>query len=307
MEKPLALGIAWHKGAEVLMRGGSGADAGATAVREALKYQAIGEVERQWLLAAALAWERSRGEEFFNQFDVLAVEQEVEVALSPNVILQARADAVVQDRNDGTIWVWNWKTASDVKNWNKKWFFDVQAWTETLAMEGHLGVPVAGCIFEGVYKGPIWNGNMTSRLVYGYKKANLDGSPSYSVERESGYQRFNVWEESFPFGDGIAAWISWLPTEFLRGHFALSAPQCRNDRIVEKWLRQLVRKESDIDHLLTTGDEEDILTFFEQNFGDHCEKCPFVDLCMERAEPAALIAANKLRPREDHHKKEENG
>lgn len=631
-EKPLALGISWHKGGEVLMKGGSGIEAAQEALKEAEQYSSIGNVEKQWLLAASLAWERVRAEEFHSQYDVLGVEEEVEVALSPNVVLQARADAVVQDRNDGTYWVWNWKcqlpdsmvdtyageqkradevvvgdellgegsqpvrvigigdggeqpcvevvttkgriircsanhpflvhggwiradslgfgdeltistttgryamlgyearllgylvgdggltsgsvkfstvdkeieehiyelwpdtkksgkdfrlngaiklvashglwgkrssqkfvpqlvmqgdeettknflgalfdcdgsinlsrgkrgdkqpkvtyytnsrklsedvqllltrlgipasiwkqknkkykgkpyefywvyiqdtagtarfaevllpyikknskrerlkgiarmayppiydtvkevrdigmhrtiaietsdshtivmnsivthnTASDIKDWNKKWFFDIQAWTEALAMEGHMGVPVAGCIFEGIYKGPIWNGNMTSRLVYGYKKLAADGEPWYSTDRESGYQRFNVWEESFPFGEGISAWVNWLPRDFLRGHFVLSAPQMRNDKIVEAWLRQLVRKEADIDHLLSTGEQEDIDAFFEQNFGDHCARCPYVDICMMRAEPEALIDANKLRPRVDHHAKEE--
>jgi hypothetical protein len=307
MAKQLALGIAWHKGGEVLMRRGSGTEAAASALAEAEKYPAIGQTEKQWLLAACLAWERTRFEEFHSQYDVIAVEEEVEVAISPNVILQARADAVVQDRNDGSYWVWNWKTASDIKDWNKKWFFDVQTWTETLAMEGHLGVPVAGCIFEGVYKGPIWNGNMTSRLVLGYKKSTADGSVSYSTDRETGMTRFNVWEESFPFGDGVAAWISWLPYDFVRGHFALSAPQMRNDVIVTKWLRQLVRVETDIDHLLSTGSAEDVEDYFIQNFDDHCGKCPYVDLCQMRSTPEALIEEGKLIPRRDHHAVTEEG
>jgi hypothetical protein len=300
-ELPLALGIAWHKGGEVLMNKGSGAEAAASALAEAENYPAIGEVEKQWLLASMLGWERARAEEFHTQYDVLAVEKEVEIAISPNVILQARADAVCQERDTGTIFVWNWKTTSDVKDWNKKWFFDVQAWTESLAMEGTLGIPVAGCIFEGIYKGPIWNRKTTSRLVYGYKKSSPAGNVSYSVEKESGALRFNVWEESFPLGEGIAAWISWLPLDFLRGHFVLSAPQMRNDLIVESWLRQLVRVETDIDHILETGDKEDIDSYFLQNFDDHCAKCPYVDLCMKRAEPEALLEAGRLRPRRDHH------
>ncbi len=307
MEKPLALGIAWHKGGEVLMHKGTGEEAAREALREAQRYPTLGDVEKNWLLAACLAWERTRAEEFHSQYDVIAVEEEVEVALSPNVILQARADAVVQDRNDGTYWVWNWKTASDIKDWNRKWTFDVQAWTESLAMESHLGLPVAGCIFEGVYKGPIWNGMMTSRLVYGYKKVDPVLGGTYSTERAAGYQRFPVWEESFPFGEGISAWINWLPYDFVRGHFALSSPQMRNEQIVNNWLRQLVRMETDIDHIILTGSRDDVEDYFVQNFDDHCARCPYLDICMLRATPEALIEEGKLIPRRDHHAKTEEG
>jgi hypothetical protein len=148
---------------------------------------------------------------------------------------------------------------------------------------------------------------MTSRLVYGYKKSSQDGSASYSTDREAGSQRFNVWEESFPFGDGIAAWVSWLPYDFVRGHFALSVPQMRNDQIVTNWLRQLVRVETDIDHILSTGSREDAESYFIQNFGDRCAKCPYVDLCMQRATPEALIEEGRLIPRRDHHAVTEEG
>lgn len=300
MEKPLALGICWHRGAEALLQGRSGAEAAEIAIAEAANYPAIGEVEKWWLLGASLAWERACSQEFFETYDVISIEDEIETRITPNVILQSRADAIVQERVTGDYYVLNWKTASDIKDWNKKWFFDVQSWTESLAAEAKLGEPVAGCLFYGIYKGPVWNGQMTSRLVYGYKEELSSGSVIYTPEYKAGLKRFPVWEESFPFGDGVPAWIEWLPKDFLKGHFCVSAPQLRNDLVVEKWLRQLARVESDIDSILD-GSEEDKQDYFLQNFGDHCARCPYVDLCMERATPEALIEAGLLRPRVDHH------
>lgn len=301
METPLALGISWHKGAEALLSGRPAAQAAEEALREASNYPSLGEVENQWLLAATLAWDRACSEPFFDQYDVLSVEDEIEVKITPNVTLQARADAIVQERSTGDIYVLNWKTASDIKNWNRKWFFDVQAWTECIAAEAKIGQPVAGCLFYGIYKGPVWQGKTTSRLIYGYKEELSGGSTIYTPEYKAGLKRFEAWQESFPFGDGIAAWINWLPKDFLREHFCVSAPHMRNDQVVEEWMRQLARVESDIDHILASGNDEDHKDFFIQNFGDHCGRCPFVDLCLKRAEPASLVEAGYLRPRQDHH------
>ena len=298
--KPLSLGICFHKAGEALMRKQTGMEAAASALAEAEKYPSLGVVEKNWLLAVCLAWERAASEDFHSKYDVLAVEEEMEVAVTPNVILQARADAVLQERNTGDVYVLNWKTASSITDWNRKWFFDVQAWTECVAAEAKLGIPVAGCLFYGINKGPIWQNQMTSRLIYGYKDQLLGGSTVYTPEYKAGLKRFEVWNESFPFGDGIPAWINWLPTDFLKGHFCVSAPQIRNDSIVEKWLRQLARVESDIDSILQ-GSSEDCEDYFIQNFGEQCRNCPFIDFCLERSTPEALIEANYLKPRVDHH------
>jgi hypothetical protein len=298
---PLALGIAWHAGAEILLRGGTGEEAAEVGVSSAKSY-GLGEVEQNWLLAAYLAWERAVAPEFFESWEVVCIEKEVEVPISPNVILQARADAVLRSRGDGSLWVLNWKTASDVKDWNRKWFFDVQAWTESLAMESFLGEPVAGCIFYGVWKGPVWNGQISSRLIHGYVHTSKTGSVTYGTENSGGGQRFKAWEMEFPFGEGVASWVNWLPKEFLKKHFVESAPQMRNDTLVEKWLRQLVRLEADVDHLLESGDEEDLEDYFFQNFSDiNCARCPFLDLCMLRSTPEEKIKEGTLVPRIDHH------
>lgn len=289
----LDLGIAWHTGAEKLLAGEPWEAAWEAA--QPLP-ESLGLAERNWLLAAFMAWDRAKRSEFFDRFEVLHVEKDILVPISPNVTLYTRADALVRERADGSFWVLNWKTAADVKDWNKKWFFDPQGWLEALAAEAELGAEVAGTIYLGVWKGPVWQGKTTSRLIYGYKHHSRSGV-TYGTENGGGGVRFPVWEESFPFGDGLAAWINWLDKGFLAKHFVESAPQLRQDKLVEDWLRQVVRRENDIDHALSFPEDEQV-NFFEQNWDDtNCGRCPFKDLCLLRSTPEELIKDGFLLPR----------
>lgn len=300
-----ALGIAWHLGAEVLLERGTGLEAfqHMKANLDPASAALLDEAQWNWLLAAFLAWERSEADEFHEKWEVLSVEEEIEVPLTPNVVLYSRADAVLRDRSDGTNWVLNWKTASEVKDWNRKWFYEPQAWTESLAVESKLGVAVAGCIFLGVWKGPMYQGKTTSRLIYGYKYPN----GTYATENNGKGVKFEVAKEKFPFGEGIGAWISWLPRDILKRHFVESAPQIRQDSLVERWLRQLCRNEHDIDHILSAGDAGDVDDFFWQNWSEDCGRCSFRDLCMLRATPEAMIQEGLLKPRHKSPRDEAEG
>jgi len=258
----------------------------------------LGDADLNLLLALSLAWERSAAGPFFEKYEVVSIEEELVTPLTSNVQLYSRADAILRERSDGTLWVLNWKTAGDTRDWNRKWFYDIQSWTESLAAEAKLGEPVRGCIFYGVYKGPIYKGATSSRLVYGYRSTSASGLVSYGTENGGNASRFPVWQESFPFGDGIHAWINWLPEEFLKKYFVESAPQIRQDEVVEAWLRQVVGFESDIDHVLQHGSAQDKLDFFWQNWGDDtCGRCSFSPLCTLKSTPETMIADGVLRPR----------
>jgi hypothetical protein len=258
----------------------------------------LSDAELNWLLAISLAWERAAAESFFEKYEVVSIEEELTTPLTTNVVLYTRADAILRERLSGDLWVLNWKTAGDVKDWNKKWFYDIQSWTESLAAEAKLGEPVRGCIFYGVWKGPMYNGGISSRLVYGYRYTGANGTISYGTENSGKGVRFPVWQERFPFGDGVAAWVNFLDPSFLQKYFVESAPQIRQDSLVENWLRQVTSYESDVDHVLQQGSEQDKLDFFWQNWGEQtCSRCAFNPICMERATPEALIAEGFLRPR----------
>lgn len=291
----LTVGILWHEAAEEMLR--SRNPWGAVLAAKNNPLWAAAPVNWQsWLYAAVLAWDRVAADEFHESWEILSIEDEFEIPVSPNVMFYTRADAVVRDRGDGSVWVLNWKTTSDIKDFTKKWFFDPQGWSEAIAAESRLGIEVSGCIYLGVYKGPHYKGDTTSRLIYGYRN-NSRAGVTYSTSTNGSAIKFNAWEERFPFGEGLPAWISFLDKDFLKGHFVQSAPQIRQDSLVEDWLRQVVRYENDIDAAMHWP-EEDRNSFFYQNWSDHnCGRCAFRDLCLKRATPEGMLEEGLLRPR----------
>lgn len=306
----LIIGLGVHKGLEVILFGGSAVEA-ALAAKEEFEAQASSIKEKDaytlnsiseasaLVQALTIGWFYAKREAFFEQFEVVTVEKEVEVLLSSNVALMARADAVVRDKASGELFILNWKTTSSTSDWTKHWSYDIQMWTEALAVEGALGERVAGTIVEGLYKGTRKDGKYSNYLIYGYTDGN-EWVPWYTAKK--GWFKVRV---DSPEGPGIEEWIKYLAKrhqEVLNGYFVRSLPILKNDAVVEEWLSQVVRIESEVDYVLEEGSEEDRLSFFSQSFSNwNCNGCPFLDVCFKRSDLASLILSGHLTPRVDHH------
>lgn len=173
-------------------------------------------------------------------------------------------------------------------------------------MEDHLGEPIAGVIFEGFYKGVKRDGMFTSCTIYGWVLPGEQPRYSSTYERfskERPWRKFAVWRE---FPGGVKAWVEWMELETLSAQFVRSEPILKNNHVVEKWIRQVVRRETDIEHILEVGDDQDKEDFFWQNFKKfNCRFCPFKPVCKEHVEIGAAIEAGQFVPREDHHKPKE--
>lgn len=246
------------------------------------------------LLVDALirGWARAKREEFFSLFEVLSVEKEIRATLAPNVILAARADAVVREKASKAVYVLNWKTCSSTRDWTQRWMEDIQMWTEALATEEAIGEKVAGCIVEGLYKGTKRDGHFSSPLIWGYRKGG-----SIRATYASGWEKFPITEEF-----SVQEWIDWLPLEVLNEQFLRSSPIFKNDAVVEGWLKQVVQRETEAEYILKEGTEEDREIFFRQTFShNNCHWCPFKDVCFKLSTMDELIKAGKVVPREDHH------
>lgn len=290
--------------------------------------EAIGEAQKEWdqktekwqdTTVLGIKWELEEGralveglvrgwhltcfEAFMEEYEVICVEKEIRALLAPNVTLQARADAVIRRRSDGSVWVLNWKTSSSIGEWTSQWEDEVQAWTEALAMEDHLGQKVAGVIFEGLFKGVKRDGLYTSPTIYGWS-CHLPQGTLYSAtyerfSKEKPWRKFPVWKE---FPGGVAGWINWMPEDVLSAQFVRSEPILKNDEVVQKWIRQVVRRETDIEHILEVGDTQDKEDFFWQNFKKfNCKWCPFKPVCKMQITIDDAIKAGQFVPREDHH------
>lgn len=279
----------------------------ARACAEFVGLMPLADIEPIHLIEALLrGWYRVRYADFMERYEILHVEKEMPVNLTSDLVLATRSDVIVRERSTKRIYVINWKTfgnASDKKDWNGKWLRDIQMKTEALAAEGFLGEPVSGTIVEGLYKGTKKDGQLRSGLIYAYKTMLPSGTVVYQPEytNRKGWTRFPVWEEEFPNGKGVTAWVEWLPLEELETYFVTSAPILKNRSVVDDWIKQVVTRETDAEHLLSSTSEEDRLIFFEQNWGSHCNYCPFIDVCEKATSIGDLMEQGELVPRIDHH------
>ncbi len=301
----LNIGLVTHKGQEVLLRTGD-PDAALEAVVQEGGRLLKGDTHHQMLTQALLmGWVRVSWEDFKERFEVLAIEEELPpIQIATGIGLPIRADAVVRERSTGLIYIINWKTMRDKKDFTSKWKEEVQAWTEALGWEQATGQRVDGVLFCGFYKGPFKDGGHWSALTHGYKRALKGGEVVYSPKWASGWTRFPTWEEEGV--GGLLGWVSWFPKALLEEMFPVSPPVLKNNEIVIDWLEQWVRWETDSQHILETGSERDKELRFQQEFSHfNCKWCPFKRVCFKEASVEDLIAEGRLEVRVDHHLQKE--
>jgi CRISPR/Cas system-associated exonuclease Cas4 (RecB family) len=302
----LVIGLLVHKGLEILFRSGGDIHSAIASLRDEFPLLMKGTtITADWKESASLAealvvgWYRAKWTQFNIDYEVLSIEEEVRAVLAPNITLAARADLVVKERASGHVFVINWKTAGDKKDFNLKWDDEVQAWTEALAMQDHLGMEVAGCIFMGLYKGGIstaaaHKGRSNSPLLRSF--AHTDGTVSLDTKSGEGWRRIDHSGE-------LLAWVSTLPSEVVEAQFMSSPPIFKNDEVVREWLDQIIRMVSDIQRVLEPDvPEKDRLSFFTQAFGYfRCGRCPYRPVCKKEFTVEEMVELGKLVERVDHH------
>jgi CRISPR/Cas system-associated exonuclease Cas4 (RecB family) len=294
---PLAIGIATHRGLEALLKKEEIFSACDEGWAEATKGWPTNDpflrakMEEGLALSKALTygWSITRLEKFLATYDIISIEEEVEMPLSSNVMLIARCDVVVRDKLSGTVYVVNWKTTSDKKDWTTQWGYDIQMWTEAMAIEQKLGLLTGGCVVEGLYKGTVHNGLLSTPLLYGHKKED-----EVCVGWKKGWDKFPAYKDI-----GIKEWIDLLPLEVVEQQFLTSEPILKNDDVVEDWLRQIVARESAIQTIMDNGTPQDHLDYFSQQFSRwNCRGCPFWDVCMKRTSIEEMVKEGLLVVRE---------
>ena len=321
---PLAIGIAAHAGLEVLLRD-LDLDGSVRAVHAAWGQETAGW--RHGEIDSLEPWERDslreqlgegayvaealvrgfglyRLDGFLSRYEILQVEKEVSIELSPNVTLQARGDVVAQERDTGSIVVGNHKTMGRRDNFSTQFLHDVQMWTEAFAIQEDLGKEVLGCVILGFYKGQNRDGAHVSPLLYGYRTDDGLFSPTWMrSSKSSAWRRFKAWEEPTPAGVGLHSWLQWVGERTIGGHFMESPPIVKNDEVVRGWIKQVVAKETAIEEAMGADvSEEARLRFFWQNFSSmNCRWCPFNPVCFGKTTIETLIEDGYLKERHDHH------
>jgi PD-(D/E)XK nuclease superfamily len=291
------IGLCVHEGMERGLRGGSESEILEAVSSRWFAEEDVSTFDKEQNLALAqalcLGWWRSRAQEFFSKYEVLSVEEEIRVPLASNILLQARCDAVVRERSSGMLWVFNWKTTSSPGDWTDQWKYDVQSMTEALAAQEHHGEYVQGCIFEGFIKGSKYKGVSTSPLITGYTDGHVWEAGGKA--RTKDWKKVSIWKE---FPGGIPAWLSFLGALDVSESYIRSYPILKNDGIVQDYLRQLVKEETDNQMMLDPEvSEDDRLLHFRQKRGKQCKWCSFSDSCWL----GVPISELPLVPRRAHH------
>jgi len=307
----LGFGIAVHESLATLLKSGGDIDLAIQSgveswMKEGEKAQLTPEKWQEMntlLKGLVYGWYRLKWNDFVIQYAYSMVEEECQLQIAENVTLHARPDALLTDRISGMKAVLNWKTTSSIYDWDAKWEYAIQTWTEALAIQETIGEPVNGCIYEGFFKGGQYKGMSTSPLVRGYVQYHVDGPPTYSAEKCKDHKIFRI-DENFslgPGGEGVRGWVDWLPEETLSEQFVRSSLIPKDDFMVGNWLKQVVRYLSDVEHMLTIDDEEDRLTFFKQKFKEQCKWCQFNLVCKGHTTLDSMVEDGVLLKREDHH------
>ncbi len=316
MSHHIGIGLAVHAGLEDILGGYSLDIAVGRGVAEAQK-QKLGAEDQALVEVCLRGWYRTRWPEFKARYRVLDIEKERRTLLAPNVTLMSRTDGTLQEIESNEIHVLNWKTASSLADWERKWHMDVQAWTEALATEVDLGLRVSGVLFEGLYKGVYKDGRWCNDLLYGYKMPDTGKDIKHLFSKDgwlyraeytkpslaSPWQRFAVWEEKSFGAVPLDFWVRGLPWDQVSSYFATSNPVFKDDRLLQAWVEGTVREETEVEAMLRPEvSEEDRLVYFRQKFSYfNCKGCAFKEVCIEGKSIGDLVEAGKLAPRVDHH------
>lgn len=237
-------------------------------------------------------------EAFLKEFEIMGVESEYVTPLDGTLELFSKLDLAVKDKETGRVFVVNFKTTGDLYDWLGKWRYDIQMWTEALALEAHVKQTVAGCIVIGLKKGSRKEGFLTNPFIYGWKKVLPDGSASYSSGYKRGWEKFQVWEDPY-LGETpshrIENWIKNMDPENKTGFILVSQPILKNDTVVAGWIRGVVRWVNDAEHINAEASETDKLAFFDQRFSSaNCKFCPFENACMGLTTVDELLKSGAL-------------
>ncbi len=300
MSIPLSTGIYTHKGIEALLRQvieGRAHDINEAvhvgtsaylkevtqrglAVEADSNAQAVIEEQCAQIEATGRAWDRVRLPRWLETYEVIEVESEDRIALSDDVTLAVRADAVVRRKTDSRFFVVNFKTvANPDERWLKSWEVDMQLMTELLAAERRHGKVFGGVIIEGLVKGARVKVGADLREVRGSEKevvGYIDRSPllygfktdadpplraleyQWESTTRKGWYKFRTWREDFGVsikfrrndpveGDFCANsldyWVNWLPEEVLENLFVTVPPIMRNELMIESKVRQIISQE----------------------------------------------------------------
>jgi hypothetical protein len=272
--------------------------------------------EQATLLEGTLrAWLTIRLPRLLAEYDLIAVERELNWPIAEDIIDQVRCDLLARRKADGLLFYVEWKsTSTGGDEWAKQWEHNTQLLANTLAVEEMLGERLDGVMIEGIVKGrrkrddnprsPFYGRRIhNSPLTYGYECA-LTGDVQSKYTAAKGWEKVASWQvRSSP-----AVWIrDAVSTEELEKLFAPVPPIRPREEHLRRWREQTIAEERDRAHrlqLVRTGDLPAHVAFPLND--EHCFRywghpCAFEPLCFTGAIAADPIGSGLYQLKKNHH------
>lgn len=270
------------------------------------------------------------------QYDVLQSEQELEMPLTDDLIFVGTADAILQHRQSGGIYIYSLKTIKAVDSRSDaNYDNDLQGLTETLITEYNMKKITAGVRFCFLIKGQRYQGYggeidvQHSPLVRAWKRIQPNGQIGYASQwrqptDDGGYttlgkvwQQINLWEEMT-----AREWVTLLlknkvmPFEVNTVHNQVHVPiEKLRDRVeLESAKVELVEQGKLIQIRTIRANETKNVDKYAPKHRISCvypTKCEYYKVCHEMTgdlfnDVTDEIGAGKLEMRKSHHPAEQN-
>ena len=271
--------------------------------------------QRTMLVGTIHAWMQIRYPRIIAEYDLVAIERELNWELAPGIIDQVRCDVLARRKSDGGLFYLEWKTTgSGGDEWAKQWEHNTQLLANTLAVEEMLGERVEGVIIEGIVKGrrkrddnsrsPFYGRKIQqSPLCYGYQNA-LTGDLQGRYTSARGWEKVASWDVAPDVREWIRVALEWEDLEKL---FAPVPPIRPRGEHLSRWREQTIAEERDRAHRLHLVRKGDMLPHVAFPLNDeHCFRywghpCAFEPLCFTGAIAADPLGSGLFRIKKSHH------
>jgi hypothetical protein len=184
------------------------------------------------------------------EYELVSVEREVDLQLTPSLLFQARPDLLMRHRQSGALWYFELKTTGWIEaQWVQSWSKAAQLQLGALAAEAALGESLAGCVVVGLYKGRKGRApdrRQSSPFAWGWRSEELPGimaaQYSYEEQRRKGWERFLTVHAP----GGVEAWVANMPEEILDRQFVTTDPIFLRRDVTDALVAQVLARESEI-------------------------------------------------------------
>jgi hypothetical protein len=270
-------------------------------------------------------WDRLIKPRLLAEFDVFAMEKELRFTHAGGRLgMMTKPDLLLTPKDpelaaNGKGYLELKTTSMSGPRWLAQWGYAVQFMAAALAAEQDLGEHIGFVLVQGLYKGRYEDEWLHSPLVWGWRKQDPEGLVeeewSWECQRKKGWERTPAW--CYP--GGLAAWVANMPEDVLEGCFPSTTPIVIDEALLEKFVKQCERRETEIAGAKATlrameevGWEAMIEEFLDEHFPQHFTACAppigfpcdFQDCCFQPVIARDPVGSGKYRWREPHHKQE---